>query len=183
MKTVSAVYQIIQDAVYSDTLHVSPELHVELILGRPWWRRHRVIHDHVVDCFFVGSTGRQRVYVNPLPHAYELAASMREIDVQSDFPPELKHQFMNLIRLQASLFYGGRRLKQTLANVQHEIHLNDGHPFWEPPCRYSDEKRQYIDTQVREMLRDGIIEPTSAPFSSTIVIAEKKDGDYRFCSD
>ena len=174
---------IIQDAVYPDKFQVSSELRAELILGRPWLRRHQVIYDHVADCIFVGSTGRQRVYLSSLPNAYELAAPTGEVDVKSDFPPELKHQFTNLIRLHASLFHVGGRLKQTLANVQHEIRLHDGYPFREPPRRYSDEKRQYIDTQVREMLRDGIIEPTSSPFSSAIVIAGKRDGDYRFCVD
>lgn len=31
------------------------------------------------------------------------------------------------------------------------------------------------------MLADGIIEPAESPYSSAIVVAGKKDGDYRFC--
>ena len=92
---------IIQDAVYPDKFQVSSELRAELVLGRPWLRRHQVKHDHVADCIFVSSTGRQRVYLSPLPNAYKLAAPKGEVDVQSDFPPELKHQFTNLIRLHA----------------------------------------------------------------------------------
>lgn len=33
------------------------------------------------------------------------------------------------------------------------------------------------------MLRDGIIEPISSLFRSAVVIAGKRDGDYRFCVD
>lgn len=42
-------------------------------------------------------------------------------------------------------------------------------------------KRHYMDQHVREMLRDGIIEPTFSPFSSAAVIAGKKNGECRFC--
>ena len=67
--------------------------------------------------------------------------------------------------------------------IQHEIHLSDPTPFREPPRRYSEEKRQWLDVQVREMLADEIIEPANSPYSSAIVVAGKKDGDYRFCVD
>lgn len=103
------------------------------------------------------------------------------MNVQNNFPSELHEKFRKLFQLYSSVFHGGGRLKQTLANVQHAIQLKDGHPFRKAPRRYSDEKHQYIDMQVCEMLRDGIIEPTTSSFSSAIVIAGKKDGDYRFC--
>ncbi|XP_033228813.1 uncharacterized protein LOC117180422 [Belonocnema kinseyi] len=142
-----------------------------------------VIHDHVAECIFVGNTGRKRVYLRPLPHDYEIASPTGEIEVPNNFPAELQAEFRKLLKLHAPLFHGGGRLKQTLANVQHHIQLKDSYPFREAPRRYSDEKRQYIDVQVREMLRDGITEPTTSPFSSAIVIVGKKDGDYRFCVD
>ena len=148
----------------------------ELILGQPWLRNHQVVHDHVADCIFVGATGRQRVYLNPLPYDYEVTQSHTEIEVKHDFPPAFKERFLNLIREHASSFHNGGRLRQTLAVVQHEIRLVENYkPFIEPPRRYSDEKRHYIDTQVREMLRDGIIEPIYSEFSSTVVIAGKKE--------
>lgn len=58
----------LQEFDYPSTFHISPELRAELILGRPWLKQHKVIHDHVSDCIFVGTAGRQRVYLSPLPH-------------------------------------------------------------------------------------------------------------------
>ena len=34
-----------------------------------------------------------------------------------------------------------------------------------------------------EMLRQGIIDPSNSPWSSSIVLVDKKDGTYRFCVD
>ena len=40
-----------------------------------------------------------------------------------------------------------------------------------------------VDQQVEEMLARGLIRPSNSPWSSPIVLAPKKDGDYRFCVD
>ena len=65
--------------------------------------------------------------------------------------------------------------------MEHVIELKDLQPFREAARRYSDEKRRYIETQVREML--SIIEPSTFPYSSQVVIAARKNGEYRFCVD
>ena len=57
------------------------------------------------------------------------------------------------------------------------------HAVSEAPRRYSDEKRKYIDAEIKELLAGATIEATSSPFSSAITVAGKKDGDYRFCID
>ena len=40
-----------------------------------------------------------------------------------------------------------------------------------------------VDRQVNDMLERGLIRPSNSPWSSPIVLAPKKDGDYRFCVD
>lgn len=62
---------VLQDVPYPATFYVSSELRSEMILGRPWLKSHKVIHDYVTDCIFFGTTGRQRVYLNPLAHSPE----------------------------------------------------------------------------------------------------------------
>ena len=87
-----------------------------------------------------------------------------------------------MAQLHAARFYQGGRLRQT-TTVQHEIHLLDPRPFREPPRKFPEQKRRWVDAQVREMLADGIIESTTSPFSSAVVVTGNKDGDYRFCVD
>ena len=43
--------------------------------------------------------------------------------------------------------------------------------------------RAEVEKQVRDMLAQGVIQPSTSPWSSPIVLLKKKDGSYRFCID
>ncbi|XP_076438810.1 uncharacterized protein LOC143277793 [Babylonia areolata] len=49
------------------------------------------------------------------------------------------------------------------------------------PLPYS--QRETIQEEVQQMLKMGVIEPSSSPYSSPIVLVKKKDGKVRFCVD
>ena len=43
--------------------------------------------------------------------------------------------------------------------------------------------RVEVEKQVNDMLSQGVIQPSTSPLSSSIVLIKKKDGSYRFCID
>ena len=68
--------------------------------------------------------------------------------------------------------------------AEHEIELLEGaKPFVEPLRRRA--QAQVLETrrQIKQMLKDGIIEESSSPWASAYVLAKKKTGDYRLCID
>ena len=67
--------------------------------------------------------------------------------------------------------------------VQHRIFTGEAPPFKQALRRQPLAYLPEIDRQVKEMLDQGIIEPSSSPWTSNVVIAVKKDGSLRFCID
>jgi hypothetical protein len=51
------------------------------------------------------------------------------------------------------------------------------------PYRYPPALKTEIEKQIEDMLKKGIIQPSSSLFFSPILLVKKKDGTYRFCVD
>jgi hypothetical protein len=51
------------------------------------------------------------------------------------------------------------------------------------PYRYPPSVKDEIEHQVAKMLQSGIIQPSTSPFSSAVLLVKKKDGAFHFCVD
>ena len=68
--------------------------------------------------------------------------------------------------------------------VQHSIPMKPGAtPIKQAPRRLGHFKEEEVDRQVKDLETRGLIEPSSAAWSSPVVLVKRKDGKLRFCID
>ena len=69
------------------------------------------------------------------------------------------------------------------AVLPHRIDTGDARPFKEQLRRHPIAHLDFIDNKVEQMLQARVVEPSSSPWSSNVVLAKKADGTLRFCVD
>ena len=67
--------------------------------------------------------------------------------------------------------------------VKHKIDTGNARPIKQPPRRLPFAKREIEKAEVEKMLKQGIIQPSTSPWASPVVLVGKRDGTTRFCVD
>ena len=67
--------------------------------------------------------------------------------------------------------------------VYHRIPTGDAAPIKQAPRRVPFHQREELERNLKDMLDNGIIERSTSPWSSPIVMVRKKDGGTRICAD
>jgi len=67
--------------------------------------------------------------------------------------------------------------------VRHKLNAGDSPTISQRPHRLPYAYRKETDNQIRDMLDQGVIQPSISHCASLIVLVRKKDGKYRFCVD
>lgn len=103
--------------------------------------------------------------------------------ISPDLPAHQAQELRCLLASHRDIFdFDGRPLGQTSV-VTHHINTGDARPIRRRPYRVSQTERGVIQREVDEMLKRDVIEPSSSPWASPIVLVKKKDGSWRFCVD
>ena len=67
--------------------------------------------------------------------------------------------------------------------VKHKIDTGNTIPIRQRPRRIPFAREQEVEDMIRDMKENGVIEPSSSPWCSPVVLVKKKDGSTRFCVD
>lgn len=69
-------------------------------------------------------------------------------------------------------------------NMSHSIPLLPGtQPFRLRPYRYTPQQKDEIEQQVAQLLRNKMIQESTSPFASPVLLVKKKNGEWRLCVD
>ena len=102
----------------------------------------------------------------------------------SAFSDDQREQLMNLLWEYEDVFaQPGKPLGRTDVMEFHIDLKEDAVPFKARPYRSNPRVREEISRQVKEMLDQDIIEPSTSQFGSPVLLVTKSDGSYRFCID
>ncbi|KAL5460004.1 hypothetical protein EMCRGX_G033412 [Ephydatia muelleri] len=94
-----------------------------------------------------------------------------------------KEQLYVLLQEYADVFcFRSNELGRTSV-LRHHINIENASPIHQLPRRVPQARREEVRRLLREMLDNGVIEPSDSSWSSPVVLAKKKDGSLRFCVD
>ncbi|GAU11620.1 hypothetical protein TSUD_346120 [Trifolium subterraneum] len=104
-------------------------------------------------------------------------------DILHELPSNMEPELAILLHNYSKLFQSPAVLPPSRSH-NHCIPLIEGSsPVKVKPYRYPHSQKAQIEIMVEDMLQQGIIQPSTSPFSSPIVLVKKKDGTWRFCTD
>lgn len=89
-------------------------------------------------------------------------------------------KLLTFLREFRTLFDEPTQLSQSRGVFDHRIVLqNSTEPINKRPYRYPSVKKDVIKALVKQMLDQGIIQPSNSPFAALVVLVGKKDGTWR----
>jgi hypothetical protein len=102
------------------------------------------------------------------------------------FPPETQRDCKKFIQTWADVFAANPLAPPTLDPGQAEMKIpldSEAMALKDHPGRMSPEQNKIVEEQIALMMRHRIIEETTSPWGTRVVLAKKKDGKWRFCVD
>ena len=69
-------------------------------------------------------------------------------------------------------------------DIEHDIQIEEGSkPPSRPPYNLGLAEQDELEEQVRDLLAQGFIRPSSSPYGAPVLFVPKKDGRWRMCID
>ncbi|CAN6249028.1 unnamed protein product [Urochloa humidicola] len=177
----------IQGYSFCQELKVLPLQSYDIILGMDWLESFSPMKVHWLHKWMaIPYKGSTIILQGMLPaHEEELLIQICSVSSKfgvygdSELPPEISDLLVDF-----EVVFSSPSSLPPVRSCDHVIPLVAGaRPFNVRPYRYPPSLKDEIEAQVADMLRLGIIRPSSSPFCSPVLLVRKKDGSYRFCVD
>ena len=125
-----------------------------------------------------GCTQNAKILMQLPPHLKELyehsVAALEETECQ---------EVRKLLNEFSDIFSAGPHDLGCMDLIKHQIHTGEVPPIRQPVRKLPLAKREEAERSVQEMRELDVIEPSVSPWSSLIILVNKKDGSTRFCVD
>ena len=112
-------------------------------------------------------------------HAEELNINLKD----SAISPEEKTQLMVLLGLYRHVFAKDASELTGTTKCYHTIHTGTSAPVRSFPYKQTPQTARETEKLVKSMLDTSLIEPSTSPWSSPVVLVKKKSGEYCFAVD
>ena len=143
-------------------------------------------------------TGEQPTEEQPQPHVNSVsdetteskskAHRIKELialfqDKLRDIPEHEKTQLVTLLEKYSHAFSVAEGERGETDWTEMHINTGDAVPKKQPVRRVPFAVRQEVGKQLAKMQEEGVIQPSSSPWASAIMLVRKKDGTLRICVD
>lgn len=107
------------------------------------------------------------------------ALKPEDLESLQSVPPDLRQ-----ILLRHSIIFSTPHGLPPNRPHDHHIHLLPNSPTINTkPYRYPHFQKEAMTKLIADMLQEGLIHPSTSPYSSPVFLVKKKDGPWRFCVD
>jgi len=104
-------------------------------------------------------------------------------NAQINVPEEYRQAYLNVLERHHEVFSRNKTDLGRSDLIQHEIHLKTDEPVYVKQFKMPDVHRDYLEEQVKEWLKLGIVQPTRSRYNSPMFLVNKKDGGFRVVQD
>lgn len=178
----------IQDITFSSNLKILPLPHFDLIIGMDWLESFSPMKVYWKSKWMTIPYNGAMVLLQGIKSDLHEELVVQVSSLSDN--PETNESSQNIIPEIALLIREFQSIFEPVSGLppsracDHEIPLVPGaKPVYIRPYRYPPALKDEIEKQVQEMLQKGIIQPSSSPFSSPMLLVKKKDGSWPPCVD
>ena len=115
--------------------------------------------------------------------SYVLTINKSTENAKVDSAQVQTRELKELLQKYQPIFHIPNTLPPLRAHDHRIILEHNSGPINVRPYRYPYIQKNEVERAVKEMLSTRIIQPSSSPFSSSVLLVKKKDGSWRFCVD